>query len=91
MLQLTAIKGRPKLDGWSFWLSLMQPRHQSPDATCIGLTSSDLARAINASRKLAIVPKAPWAKMSRLEPTPSDAVLEINGREVGRGVFDAAR
>src|SRR6266545_4614607 len=39
---------------------------------------------ITAGKTLAIAAEAPWAKPSRLQPAPSNAVLEIDGENVGR-------
>jgi hypothetical protein len=49
------------------------------------------APTITAGKTLAIVAEAPWAKPSRLKPAPSDAVLEIDGEDVGRKLLEAAR
>lgn len=49
------------------------------------------APTITAGQTLAIAAAAPWDKPSRLQPAPSDAVLAIDGVDVGRKLLEAAR
>jgi len=50
-----------------------------------------VAPATAAGKTLAIAAEAPRDKPSRLEPAPSDAVLGIDGEDVGRRLLEAAR
>lgn len=49
------------------------------------------APAIEPGERLAIEAASPWTKPIRLDPTPSSALLEIDGEDVGLRLLTAAR